>query len=396
MKRASIPVLLFCALTARAQAADFTPTPLEAPPAGETEQIGQIVDLTVQLLQYRYGDSLARRGVHAKDHGCVKGTLAVDADIPEALRAGVFAAPGKSYEAWVRFSNATGIVTADYDTTHDTNTGATTHTATSRGMAIKLIGVEGATLFDEPGAKTQDFLLINQPMFGFGDVATYLKVTQLQLQFKDNNTALFGVLFGKIPHPTIAPMSPPDIAKTAAILARIGGDKMSNPLDGPYFSASPFLYGNGHAAKFSVTRRDPENRPIDDFPSDNALRQAMKHSLSITDGKPVVYDFSVQLRPDGLSPGDAAFPIEDAAFEWKETAAASYRKVATLTISPQDFDNPLRITECEHLVFTPWHGLIEHQPLGGINRLRRAVYITSSQYRAQPREPSKFPVDYPK
>jgi hypothetical protein len=263
-------------------------------------------------------------------------------------------------------------------------------------MAIKLMSVEGATLFDEPGAKTQDFLLINQPMFGFGDVATYLKVTQLQLQFKDNNTALFGVLFGKIPHPTIAPMSPPDIAKTAAILARIGGDKMSNPLDGPYFSASPFLYGKGHAAKFSVTRRDPENRPIDDFPSDNTLRQAMKHSLSLTDGKPVIYDFSVQLRPDGLSPGDAAFPIEDAAFEWKETAAAAYRKVATLTISQQDFDNPLRITECEHLVFTPWHGLTEHQPLGGINRLRRAVYIASSRYRAQPREPSKFPVDYPK
>jgi len=46
-------------------------------------------------------------------------------------------------------------------------------------------------------------------MFGFGDVATYLKVTQLQLQFKDNNAAIFGVLFGKIPHPTIAPMSPP-------------------------------------------------------------------------------------------------------------------------------------------------------------------------------------------
>jgi len=162
MKRASITALLFCALMARAQAADFTPTHWRPHRRGNgTDR--QIVDLTVQLLQYRYGDSLARRGVHAKDHGCVKGTLAVDADIPEALRAGVFAAPGKSYDAWVRFSNATGVVTADYDTAHDTNTGATTHTATSRGMAIKLMGVEGATLFDEPRAKTQDFLLINQP-----------------------------------------------------------------------------------------------------------------------------------------------------------------------------------------------------------------------------------------
>jgi hypothetical protein len=51
----------------------------------------------------------------------------------------------------------------------------------------------------------------------------------------------------------------------------------------------------------------------------------------------------------------------------------------------------LRITECEHLVFTPWHGLVEFQPLGGINRLRLGVYTASSQYRAQAREPSGFP-----
>jgi len=261
-------------------------------------------------------------------------------------------------------------------------------------MAIKLMGVEGATLFDEPRAKTQDFLLINQPMFGFGDVATYLKVTQLQLQFKDNNGSDLRRPVRQDPASDHRADEPARHRQDRGDLARIGGDKMSNPLDGPYFRPRPFCMEEAMRRNSGVTRRDPENRPIDEFPSDNALRQAMKHSLSITDGKPVVYDFPCSLRPDGLSPGDAAFPIED--------AASSGRRQRPPLSQGRDahhfaagFRHPLRITECEHLVFTPWHGLTEHQPLGGINRLRRAVYIASSQYRPS-REPSKFPVDYPK
>ncbi|MEK1942330.1 MAG: hypothetical protein AAAB16_18325, partial [Pseudomonas sp.] len=31
--------------------------------------------------------------------------------------------------------------------------------------------------------------------------------------------------------------------------------------------------------------------------------------------------------------------------------------------------------------FNPWHALPEHRPLGGINRLRKAVYEAVSAYR---------------
>ncbi|MBI3275745.1 MAG: hypothetical protein HYZ60_07350, partial [Methylocystis sp.] len=112
----------------------------------------------------------------------------------------------------------------------------------------------------------------------------------------------------------------------------------------------------------------------------NYLREALKKNLDIASGKPAVFDFQVQLRTND------SLPIEDASAEWKE-ADAPFQNVAVLTIHQQDFDNPLRITECEHLVFTPWHALTEHQPLGGINRLRLGVYTASSQYRAQAREP---------
>jgi hypothetical protein len=368
-------------------------TKFEALPAktDEAAQIGQIIDLTTRLMERRYGDSLARRGVHPKDHGCVKASFTVKSDLPEAYRVGVFAEPGKKYDAWIRFSNAAQLVSADF------GKGG----ASSRGMAIKLMGVNGATLLDEPGAKTQDFLLINQPMFAFADVSTYLKVTQLQLRLNDDSDKIFKTLFGVLPDPgfpPIAPMTPEEIRKTQAIAQTIGSSKLGNPLDAQYFSAAPFLFGKDRVAKFSAAPRGSPNTPFPATLSDNFLREALKKSLDVTnkDAKPAEFVFQVQIRPDGLKFDDPAFPIEDASAEWKADGAAKFQDVAVIAIPPQDFDNPLRITECEHLAFTPWHGLDEHQPLGGINRLRLGVYTASSKRRAQTQEPSTFPTEYPR
>jgi hypothetical protein len=378
-----------------AQAQSMSPTRFETVPPGEDAQIKETADLTIKLLEKRYGhtsdhtsgDTLERRAVHPKAHGCVMADFTVNSDIPEKYRAGVFATPGKSYKAWIRFSNATGTVTPD----------VTGKVANGRGMAIKLMGVEGDTLLGEQGAKTQDFLLINQPMFAFADVATYLKVTKLQLKHNDDNNKVFATLFGKLPDPEIKPMTPDEIKKTSGILAIIQNAPLANPLDAQYFSASPFLFGKEKVAKFSTKPRDPANpslTPAD--PSDDYLREALKKSLDVPFrvpmGKPVVFDFQVQLRPDGTEDDlKKSYPIEDASAKWEEKPEGPFRNVAVITINIQNIDYPLQVTECEHLVFTPWHGLAEHQPLGGINRLRRDVYINSSQQRAQTREPSEFP-----
>lgn len=39
------------------------------------------------------------------------------------------------------------------------------------------------------------------------------------------------------------------------------------------------------------------------------------------------------------------------------------------------------VEACEEMAFTPWHALTAHQPLGGINRLRRQVYLGSAIHR---------------
>lgn len=339
---------------------------VEVMPEAESGQIGEIVDLTLQLLQQRYGDNLARRGVHPKDHGCVKANLVVNADLPKAYQRGVFAVPGKSYDAWVRFSNATGTVGSDV---------APNGANSSRGMAIKLMGVSGEPLLPQSGAITQDFLLINQPMFAFANVAEYLELTRLQVLHHDDNSKIFPALFA---NPNA------DKAETARIVQGIAQTSMGSPVESRYFSASPFLFGPDAVVKFGVTPRNPGSTPVPPNPPANYLRDALRKSLDVNTGKPAVFDFQVQLRTaDNLS-------IENASAQWPESAAP-FQTVGTLTIPTQDFDNPLRITECEHLVFTPWHGIAEHRPLGGINRLRLGVYKASSQRRAEAHEPSGFP-----
>lgn len=336
-------------------------TKFEKAPQGESEQIAQIIALTTQLLQMRYPEGMARRGVHPKDHGCVKATFTVNSDIPQNYRAGVFATPGKKYPAWIRFSNATPFLAPDLGKGGPD----------SRGMAIKLIGVEGDTLLNEPGAKTQDFLLINLPAFAFPNVSEYLEVTKIQLANNDDIRPFFANMT-------------PERQKTVAVVTKIKQTNVGNPLESPYFSAAPFLYGPDRVAKFSVAPRSAEKTPVPQNPSTNYLREAMKKSLDPAIGKPAVFDFSVQLR------NDESLPIEDATAEWSETTAPP-QKVATIEIEPQNFDNAYQVTECEHMAFTPWHGLTAHQPIGGINRLRRDVYIASSKFRSQPKEPTGFP-----
>ncbi len=337
-------------------------TKFEKAPQGEAEQIAQIIALTTQLLQMRYPEGMARRGVHPKDHGCVKATFTVDRDIPENYRVGVFATPGRTYPAWIRFSNATPFLAPDLGKGGPD----------SRGMAIKLIGVEGDTLLNEPGAKTQDFLLINLPGFAFPNVSEYLAVTKIQLANHDDISPFF------------APPLSPDRLKTLAVVKKIKATNVGNPLESPYFSAAPFLYGLDKVAKFSVAPRSAEKTPVPENPGTNYLREAMKKSLDPAIGKLAIFDFKVQLR------NDDSLPIEDATAEWPETTAPP-QKVATIEIDPQNFDNPFQVTECEHMAFTPWHGLTAHQPIGGINRLRRGVYIESSKFRHQPKEPTGFP-----
>ena len=129
---------------------------LEKVPPEEATQIENIARLTVEQLRQRYpGEKPVLRGVHAKGHGCATARFTASDALPEELRVGVFATPGRTYEAWVRFSNAA------VDDTQDSVPGVPAIHG-SRGMAIKLLGVDGPKLLaEESTAKTHDIVLTN-------------------------------------------------------------------------------------------------------------------------------------------------------------------------------------------------------------------------------------------
>ena len=50
------------------------------------------------------------------------------------------------------------------------------------------------------------------------------------------------------------------------------------------------------------------------------------------------------------------------------------------------------LTACENLSFTPWHTLLEHRPIGGIQRARKEIYQTISKVRHElNQQPRKEP-----
>src|SRR5215472_6630656 len=110
---------------------------------------GQIADAIEESIRAQYQAGHARRDAHPKAHAIVRAEFRVNTSVANNLAKGILI-PGKTYEAWIRFSN--GL--QDDDNKED-----------ARGMAIKVMGVPGEKLLEsERNATTQDFIMINHPV----------------------------------------------------------------------------------------------------------------------------------------------------------------------------------------------------------------------------------------
>lgn len=298
------------------------------------------------------------RNQHPKSHGCVRAEFIVG-DVPENLRFGVFKEP-KTYPAWIRFSNGRG--------NDDKGEPLPDSKPDVRGMAIKLMDVDGAKILEgEEHEKTQDFILMNSPFFFLRNAKSTLDFSKAIKQAKGKPTFLkLGIMiinFG-VSH-----------WNEFKILSSTRKHPISNPLTTEYWSATPYKLGP-NAIKFSVTPCNNGNAAKSasnskDVPRDY-LREAMKQYLRNNEAS---FDFNVQLQTNS-----STMPIEDPTIEWKEEES-KYVKVATIRIFSQEFDCPTRNEFDEILSFNPWHSLHDHRPLGGINRLRKEVYINLSKQR---------------
>ncbi|MDU9051138.1 MAG: catalase family protein [Candidatus Electrothrix sp. Rat3] len=315
---------------------------------GEDKIFKEMIQLTIDMME-ESENGCPLRVQHAKSNACVTATFEIAADIPDDLQHGVFSQPGKIFEAVVRFSTAQGTIEPDTD-------------PTARGLAIKLLDVDGPRAMDGDADQSQDFLFVDHPVFPFPNAKEYLDV------INHKSVPLIGDLLA-LGHLLLFDHDQLEIVN------EIRKKTVASPLSIIYWSGAPYWLGDaagttGQAVKYSAVPSTvaPGPADLDELP-DNYLRDAVTKQLFVGEA---VFDFMVQRQGD-----PAKMPIENASVYWDEKVSVPV-KAATLRISKQVVSSDSKLEKrCEDMSFNPWHALNEHRPLGGINRLRKAVYEAS-------------------
>lgn len=335
----------------------------EYPGPDEAETQASIDETMHRIQEKTWADGgKAIRSVHAKSHGLLVGELVVPDGLPPMFAQGIFARPGR-LPVVIRLSTVPGDILPD-------------DVSTPRGMAVKVIGVEGARLPGSEGDVTQDFVLVNGPAFqkpNAKDFASSLKLLAATTDKAEGaKQVLSAVLRG-------AEKALEAVGGKSATFLALGGHPETNPLGETYYSQVPVLYGQ-HFGKIQA-------RPATD-------------ALKALAGAPV----DLKDRPDGLRDAVAAFfagqggewelcvqlctnidkmPIEDASVAWDE-ALSPYVPVARIVVPPQpSYSDTRAFAIDEGLAYSPWHGIAAHRPLGSVMRIRRQAYRLAQRFRAE-------------
>jgi hypothetical protein len=248
----------------------------------EQETVDKIIEVMAsggRTTRERYGRSV--RTSHAKPHGILKGELRVLEGLPSELRQGLFAEP-RTYPVVVRLAQVPGEFLDDR------------RVSTPRGMALKIIGVEGEMLRGHQGEVTQDWVLDTGTVF----IAPSAKVFLAQITATEMAMPL--------PEGVKQAVSMTSRGMNAAFNA-VGlnsanldfyGHPFNHPLGEIYYSQCPFRYGD-YIAKLRVR---PDMPRLHDLlrasltPADeDGLRTAIVEYFR---GNPAEYEVGIQLCTD--------------------------------------------------------------------------------------------------
>jgi hypothetical protein len=304
----------------------------------------------------------ALRAVHAKSHGVLLGTLHVAAGLPRELAQGLFAQAG-SFDVVMRISTNPGDLLDDA-------------VSVPRGLAIKVIGVQGERLPGSEGNVTQDFLFVNGPAFLKKDGKSFVGSVKLLAATTDKapqtKKAVSALMRG-------VERAIEAVGGHSATVVGLGGQPLTHPLIDTYFSQTPLLFGE-YMAKLSLAPASASLAALDRSPlnaADDAdvLRHAIGTFFASQSGG---WELRAQLCTDLET-----MPIENPTIVWPEDSSP-YVTVAQLVVPAQTTDDVARAAALDSgLSFSPWHGLAAHRPLGSINRLRRSAYDDARRFRAE-------------
>jgi len=337
LRRAAILALLCPLLLVACDRRESLAPGEERPQADEAAITAQMIDAIEAISLARDPEGTLHRFNQVKSLACLEGRFSVLPDLPPQRARGLFARPG-DYPVTLRLARASEWDDRDKD---------------FHGLSLNVRGVPGQPLWGQPGE--QDFLLNSYPALFAANPADFLDFIHATRD---------GALWRYLANPGHWYSLP--------ILLR-GRQVIDNPLGITYWSTTPYrLGGEATAVKYSVrpcegARLFTGTQDSPDFLADTVAKTLARG--------PACLRLMVQFQGD-----PRAMPVENAAVTWSEEDSP-FLPVAELQFPDQDFRSPSRRSACEAMAFNPWQSLPAHRPLGGINRVRKAVYAELARFR---------------
>lgn len=316
----------------------------EKVPADEEYLIRDMEVILQEKMSEDYAAGKTKRGAHPKNLACLQAEFIVEPDIPAELKVGLFKFP-QTYPAWIRISSASGDIQSD-------------KVKDLRGFAIKIMGVRGERFQTQNREKeTQDFILLSHPTMPLGTVRLFHDAVCYSIRWSPLVFISRLILSGNF-----------NILNEL----RKARQNQTSPLDIRYWSTTPYLCGTDYVVKYSLVPTSHLKSALPPILTDHYLTDNMEKHLTANEAN---FDFMIQVRKD-----PERMPVEDAGAEWSEKESP-FVKVASVRIPPQTFRTGEREELAEDLSFSPGHSLIEHRPVGGINRARVEIYRFLSEFR---------------
>lgn len=290
-------------------------------------------------------DGSLTRQFHALTHACLRATLELSPPADSRWRHGLFARAAR-YDCVMRFS-ASFFGEDEPD---------------ARGLAIKLLGVDGPVCEGAPAGQ-QDFVLINDRRAANADPLDFLEL----LRHLSTRCPL-------TPHSLLAPgyvmpgLRPWRIRWRYLWFLMLGGLRHARRQGlgaMRYDSTTPYRLGDG-ATRYVLRPETPTGR-VDRCRVGEGLTRQLQRRL---DHGPLRFEFCLQPRQH---PADS---LDDATRPWRSPLV----RVGRIEVPGQNVADGLALGE--RLAFSPWNALTAHAPLGALNAYRRLAYAASARNRS--------------
>lgn len=318
-------------------------------PMAEVDTISvRILNYIRKRLKKKYGEKKPLRTFHAKTIGLVEGVLTRYEKLPCDKCIGVFQHPGP-YKVWIRFTNGSSNIGSD-----------TANTA--RGMAIKIMDVQGSAFLDpDTEGNTQDIILFTSPMFAPGVSKFQLAGVKLVLgNWREVISAAATILFRSL--------------KGSIRFVLMANIRTPNILEEVYYSGTPYAFGTDKTIKWQALPLKTVTTVMPKNPGPDFLREALIEDLSEGSTHDVGFDLLVQFQEN-----EKTEPVDDSRVIWK----TPFEKVATITIPRQLLNTEERKRKDLQLSYSPGHSLTAHAPRGSVNMVRRKIYAVLAKERLE-------------